>query len=125
MAGYVRSKVRALAVVIMCAVLACTSIGFPTVVVNPLDLAPLHAGKILGLTYVVANLASFAGPQAVSALTYQRATNAEWRNVFLLTTGIYVVGAVVFVIFGSANLQSWADDSGQDELRNIADRNKH
>jgi len=77
-AGYVSSNL-VLAVVMMSVALACTSIGFPNVVVNPLDMAPLHAGKITGLTYTIASLASFVGPHAVSELTYnaQRAQSGR------------------------------------------------
>lgn len=32
----------------------------------------------------------------------------EWNNVFYLTTAIYAVGAIFYIIFGSGELQSWA-----------------
>jgi len=63
---------RVLTVAVMFAALACTCVSFTVVGVNQLDLAPLHAGKIMGLTYAVANLASIAAPHAVAILTYHR-----------------------------------------------------
>ena len=115
--GYVGCD-RALAVTTMFVVMAFTAVVFPTVDVNQLDLAPLHAGKIMGLTFTVANLGAIAGPHAVSALTYDQSTSSEWRNVFFLTAAVYVVGAVVFAIFGSGERQSWADDNGDNKHRN-------
>jgi len=124
--GYVSSN-RALAVVIMYLMMTCFAMVFSTVAVNQLDLAPLHAGKIMGLTYTVANLGSIAAPHAVSAFTEQQATSSQWKEVFFLTAAVYALGEVVFVIFGSGHRQSWADDISQDqeELRVIVDRNKH
>jgi len=91
------------------------------VVVNQLDLAPLHAGKIMGLTFAFASLAAIAGPHAVGVLTYPYSTRSDWKNVFFLTAGIYAVGAIVFVIFGSGNRQSWADYTDQNKLDDIID----
>ena len=99
---------RALAVAVMFIIQGCSKISFPVVITNQLDLAPLHAGKIMGLTYFVSNFAQIAAPHVVGALTYHRSTHFEWQIIFLLTAGVCVVGAIVFVIFGSGNLQSWA-----------------
>ena len=99
---------RALAVAVMSIAIGCMYISLPVVVTNQLDLAPLHAGKIMGLTQFVAMVAQIAAPHVVGALTYHRSTRFEWQIVFFLAAGIYAVGAIVFGIFGSGNLQSWA-----------------
>jgi len=44
----------------------------------------------------------------VGTLTYHRSTRFEWQIVFFLAAGIYAAGAIIFGIFGSGNLQSWA-----------------
>ena len=100
---------RTLAVATLFAVVAFVGLAMTTVFVNQLDLAPLHAGKIMGLTYTVANLAAICAPLVVGALTYERSTREEWQKVFFLSSGIYAVGAIVFLIFGSGERQSWAD----------------
>jgi len=106
--GYVGCD-RHLAVAIILAIMACTVVAYASVLVNQLDLAPLHAGKIMGLTNGVASVAAIAAPLAVGALTYDRSTRDEWQQVFFLAAAIYAVGAVVFLIFGSGKRQSWAD----------------
>ena len=121
--GYVGCD-RALAVTTVCVAMIFAAMAFPTVVVNQLDLAPLHAGKIMGLTFTIANLGAIAGPHAVSALTYEQSTRLEWQNVFFLTAAVYVVGAVVFAILGSGDRQSWAEDIGHDNRRSMFDDNK-
>jgi len=128
LAGYVGCN-RVLAVAIMCMITASSSVAFPTVLVNQLDLAPLHAGKIMGLTTTFANLGAIAAPHAVSALTRRGSTRSEWQNVFFLLAAVYAVSALVYVVFGSGERQSWAqddNDTGRDELqlRDSLDRSK-
>ena len=91
------------------AIIVCADIGSISVGVNQLDLAPLHAGNVMGLTNNVAVMSAIAAPMAVGALTYERSTGEEWQKVFFLAAGIYAVGAVVYLIIGSGERQSWAD----------------
>jgi len=121
--GYIGCD-RALAVAIMCIITSFSAVGFSVVAVNQLDLAPLHAGKIMGLTFTVANLGAIVAPHAVGVLTYKQATRSEWHNVFLLLAANYFVGMVVFAIFGSGERQSWADDIRDDERHDV-DRKNH
>jgi len=116
--GYIGCN-RTLTVVVMFVALFGEVIAFPVTVVNQLDLAPLHAGEIMGLTCTVGNLAAIAGPHAVGILTTHQ-LRVEWQNVFFLTSAIYTVGAIVFVVFGSGEVQSWAaivDENDQEELK--------
>jgi len=105
--GYIGCN-RAVAVSLMFLFVFCAYIALLVVHVNPLDLAPLHAGKIMGLSKFAAAVASVVAPQVVGALTYHSSTRSEWQKVFYLAAGIQIVGAIVFVVFGSGNLQSWA-----------------
>jgi len=118
---------RALTVGVMFVAIFCTCISLPTVAVNQLDLGPLHAGKIMGLTYFVGSLASIAAPHAVGILTYHQSSRSEWQNVFFLAAGIYAFGSLVFVLLGSGERQSWADavdDNRRDELARFSQSDK-
>ena len=106
--GYVGCN-RVLAVLLMFLAVAFQSMSFTVATTNQLDLAPLHAGKIMGLTAFMGKMSSIAVPQVVGALTYHRSTHSEWQNVFFVAAGIYAVGTIIFVAFGSGNRQSWAD----------------
>jgi len=123
LAGYIGCN-PALAAANMFAVIASLNVAFTTVATNQLDLAPLHAGKIIGLTSAIGNLAAIAAPHAVGGLTSHRSTRSEWQNVFFLAAGVCAVGAVIFVVFGSGNRQRWADDTTTIELIVTLDRNK-
>jgi len=104
--GYIGCN-RALAVALMFLFIFGLCIAFTVIPVNQLDLAPLHAGKVMGLTNFVACLASLVAANVIGVMTYS-STRSEWQNVFFLSAGILVVGGIIFVIFGSGNLQSWA-----------------
>jgi len=76
--------------------------------VNHLDLAPMYAGTLMGLTNTLATVPGFIGPQVVGALTYHASTRAQWQKVFYIATAIYGFSAAIFVVFGSGKLQDWA-----------------
>jgi len=75
---------------------------------NHLDLAPKHAGTLMGLTNTLATVPGILGPQVVGAFTYHESTRAQWQKVFYICTAIYCFGTAVFVFFGSGELQDWA-----------------
>ena len=116
LAGYTGCN-RTLTVVVMFIALAGICTSFPVVAVNQLDLAPLHAGEIMALTFFMGNLSAIAAPHVVGILTSHRSSRSEWQKIFFLATAIYGIGAIVFVIFGSGECQSWAGtvDNGREE----------
>ena len=110
--GYIGCD-RPLTVATLFAFIACSNMALSSISVNQLDLAPLHAGKIMGLTVTVAKLAAIAAPMTVGAMTYVRSTREEWQKVFFLAAGIYALAAILFLVFGSGERQMWGptDDS--------------
>jgi len=114
----------ALVVATVCAVMAASCLVFCSVDVNVLDLAPVHAGPIAGLVYTVAIISAIAAPLAACAFTSQQPTRSQWQKVFYLTAGVYAFGAIVYLIFGSGDRQSWADDTTtQDQIRDTFNQN--
>lgn len=41
---------------------------------------------------------------------FKQDTQEEWRNVFYVCAGFTVLGAVVFGVFSSGEVQEWAKD---------------
>ena len=76
--------------------------------VNHLDLAPKHAGTLLGITNTLATTPGFLGPQVVGVFTYHQSTRTQWQKVFYIATAICCFGAAMFVVFGSGKQQAWA-----------------
>ena len=67
--GYIGCN-RVLAVVLMFFAIAFEGVSFTVVVTNQLDLAPLHAGKIMGLTSFMGRIASIIVPHVVGSRIY-------------------------------------------------------
>ena len=68
------------------------------------------------LTNCVANLGAIAAPHAIGIMTYHQSARSEWQKVFLAAV-VYTVGAIVFVIFGSGERQSWAGTAAGDNRK--------
>ncbi|XP_076349732.1 sialin-like isoform X3 [Tachypleus tridentatus] len=74
----------------------------------PLDLAPAYAGVVMGIVNTVSSFPGIFAPTVAGALTEHAETIEHWGIVFYLSGGICMVGAIIFVLFGSSDLQPWA-----------------
>lgn len=74
--------------------------------VNALDLSPNYAGTIMAIVNGIGGLTGIIVPYLVGALTENHTLN-EWRTVFWIAFGVFVITNLVFVLFGSAEVQTW------------------
>ncbi|XP_005090718.1 uncharacterized transporter slc-17.2 [Aplysia californica] len=74
---------------------------------NAGDIAPKYAGVIYGISNTFATLPGFLSPLAIGYITKEQ-TAKEWSTVFFLSSGIYVIGALIFLLLSSGDLQPWA-----------------
>ncbi|CAH0392613.1 unnamed protein product [Bemisia tabaci] len=88
---------------------ACSAFG-----VNALDIAPQYASLLMGFTNTFSCLPGMISPILAGYLV-QHKEAAEWKSVFLITSGVYVFGAVFYGIFADGNIQSWARDDSKPE----------
>lgn len=98
------------------AVVACVTLGvglqafaYAVICVNSLDLAPLHASVLTGVSSTIANLSGILSPQ-LTGFIVQNKSAAEWRIVFYVSSGLLLTGAAAFGALGSAEKQRWAQD---------------
>ncbi|XP_017753622.1 PREDICTED: putative inorganic phosphate cotransporter [Eufriesea mexicana] len=77
--------------------------------VNHMDLSPNFAGPLMGITNTVANICSILAPLVASVMVKDPSDVTEWRSIFFLTSGIYFVGNLIFIIFGTCKIQTWND----------------
>ncbi|KAL2718943.1 putative inorganic phosphate cotransporter isoform X3 [Vespula squamosa] len=85
--------------------------------VNHLDISPRFAGVLMSFTNCLANLAGLLAPIIAGHIIVGTPTQHKWRIVFMISAGVYVVCATVYVIFGSGERQSW-DNPDKDEEKN-------
>ncbi|XP_053379219.1 sialin-like [Mercenaria mercenaria] len=81
--------------------------------VNPVDIAPRYAGIILAISNTAGSLCGFFAPFAIGFITVDK-TREQWKTVFYITAAVYTFGAIIFIMFGSGELQPWARDEKED-----------
>ncbi|XP_058793473.1 sialin-like isoform X2 [Phymastichus coffea] len=91
-------------------VLSMTLMGsaYPSVMTNPLDLSPNYAGTIMALTNGLSALTGIAGPYIIGVLTPNQ-TLAEWRLVFWILFAVATFCNLVFLAYGSGEVEYWND----------------
>ncbi|KAJ8679908.1 hypothetical protein QAD02_015695 [Eretmocerus hayati] len=89
--------------------------------VNHMDLSGNFAGPIMGFTNAAANLSSIIAPLVHSAMVPDAENVHQWNKIFLLTAGLYVLGALTFLIFGSTQVQKWNDPTNIKKNKHFSD----
>ncbi|XP_063974219.1 putative inorganic phosphate cotransporter [Diachasmimorpha longicaudata] len=107
--GYVDSEHRDIAVGVL-----VTSVGFNVAVfsghqMNHMDLSPNFAGILMGITNAAANICGIAAPLICGLIVTDTSDVHQWRKVYFLSAGIYIIGNLGFVLFGKATVQQWND----------------
>ncbi|XP_026729511.1 vesicular glutamate transporter 1 isoform X1 [Trichoplusia ni] len=74
--------------------------------VNHLDIAPPHASVLMGLSNTIATLPGIISPPLAGSIVTDKSAE-QWRYVFFLSSGIYLLGAAVYGAWSSAELQPW------------------
>ncbi|GAB1611052.1 sialin-like, partial [Argonauta hians] len=103
----------ALAMVIVA--ISLSAISMAGYQVNHLDIAPNFAGLLMGISNTFATIPGFVAPSVVGAFTHTGDPYYGWIKVFYLSVGINVTGALLYLVFGSGQLQSWAEESQQQQ----------
>lgn len=83
---------------------AATYLGFQ---VNHIDLAPNHAGTMMGITNCAANIMSIIAPLLVGLVLTDYKDPVQWRTVFYIAAAIYFLGNLTFITLGKADIQPW------------------
>ncbi|XP_055381833.1 putative inorganic phosphate cotransporter isoform X2 [Condylostylus longicornis] len=83
---------------------AATYLGFQ---VNHIDLSPNFAGTLMGITNCAANIMSIIAPLTVGLVVSDEKNPAQWKIVFFISAGIYLIGNLLFIIFGKTEEQAW------------------
>lgn len=73
-----------------------------------LDIAPEFAGAVMGLTNCISNSAGIFTPLVVGYLTENNESIAQWNKAFFTAAGLCILGAVAFLLLGTAEVQPWA-----------------
>ncbi|XP_076269465.1 sodium-dependent phosphate transport protein 1-like [Rhynchophorus ferrugineus] len=74
---------------------------------NPLDLAPNHAASIYGINIFVGSTSGVLLPLLFSLLLSSTHAVLQWSIMFLLTGLVLIATGLIFLFFGTSELQYW------------------
>ncbi|CAH2096621.1 unnamed protein product [Euphydryas editha] len=109
--SYVPSGEIVLAVTLLTVVVGLNAGHYAGYLLVHIDMAPNFAGTLMGITNCVSNGLSIVAPIAAGAIIQDETDPYEWRKVFYLSSAIYIVCNIFFLIFGSSKKQAWNDVS--------------
>ncbi|CAL7949139.1 unnamed protein product [Xylocopa violacea] len=93
-------------VLLIASIVLCGAI-FVGHLLNQNDLAPNYAGILMGITNTPGTLSAFILPALVGALMEEGHTMQRWRYVFWINIIAQISAFIVFVTFGSGEIQQW------------------
>ncbi|ETN58282.1 Sialin, Sodium/sialic acid cotransporter [Anopheles darlingi] len=92
----------------------CGAFAWCGFAVNHLDLSPKSAGVLMGISNTFSTVAGILTPIVSGQLTRNGDEN-EWRTVFYIAAGIYLVGCVTYWFGASGELQPWSIEAREKE----------
>ena len=96
-----------MAVVLLCICVGFNGASYSGFMINHMELSPNYAGTLMGIANMVGNVTGFVAPYVSGDWVNHNQTLAAWMNVFIISSGAYIAGNSVFVLFGSTEVQQW------------------
>ncbi|KAF6202077.1 hypothetical protein GE061_004474 [Apolygus lucorum] len=109
-----------LAIVLICMATACATFTISGFHSTHLDIAPNFAGVLAALTSLGGHISGVIAPLTVGVIVKNN-TVGEWTWVFIETGSVLIVGCIIYVLFGSTDLQSWnnlEEEEDENDKRN-------
>ncbi len=75
--------------------------------VNFADVAPAYSSVIFAVGSTIATIGAI-GSNFIAGLVIKRPILEDWRILFILFAIIYIIGGIIFLLFGSAVPRKWA-----------------
>ncbi|XP_017785014.1 PREDICTED: putative inorganic phosphate cotransporter [Nicrophorus vespilloides] len=107
--GFVSTEDPLAPIVLLVVAVGINSATYCGYQVNHIDLSPNHAGTLMGITNGAANIFSIIAPLSVQFIVPNEYDADQWKVVFFLSAGIYIICAIFYLIFGSGERQKWDD----------------
>ncbi|XP_072382754.1 putative inorganic phosphate cotransporter [Diabrotica undecimpunctata] len=79
--------------------------------INHIDLSPVFAGTMMGITNTISALFTIMAPLAVDAVKYLSNYTEDdkelWNIIFSVSAGFYITAGITFILFASGDVQPW------------------
>ncbi|CAD5224751.1 unnamed protein product [Bursaphelenchus okinawaensis] len=106
-ATFLDASRASLAVVFLCFSMAFTGLHTPGCQAALVAIAPAYSGAITGLTFFFVAISGMINP-AMTKWIVRTGSADEWNLVFYISTVIALLPVLIFSLWGSADVQSWA-----------------
>ncbi|CAG9865215.1 unnamed protein product [Phyllotreta striolata] len=85
--------------------------------INNLDLAPNFAGVLQGFINGISHVFALLAPLIVQVIVHDESDPAQWQKVFYMSSGVAIMGVIVYSLFGSGEEQPFnkIEDGNNDE----------
>ena len=83
------------------------SCGIPGFFTALLSIAPRYTGTVTSLSLAIGCIGHSLSPALVGFFN-KNGTKEEWRIIWLVATTLHLISAIVFTLYGSAEIQEWA-----------------
>ncbi|XP_067685666.1 uncharacterized transporter slc-17.2-like isoform X1 [Haliotis asinina] len=109
------------AITMLCGAVGLVGFAFGGYLVNYADIALQFSGTLSGLGNCISSIAGIIAPYIVSSITVN-GTRQEWQYAFFTGFGSFSLAALIFLFFGSGDIQPWArHESITKEIRTVSD----
>ncbi|XP_011160846.1 putative inorganic phosphate cotransporter [Solenopsis invicta] len=81
---------------------------YPGMKVNGLDLSPNYSGTLMALVNGMGAFTGIITPYIVGEIAPEQ-TLSQWRTVFWIVLGVFILSNLIFVMFASGEVQYWND----------------
>ncbi|XP_045498216.1 putative inorganic phosphate cotransporter [Colias croceus] len=88
-----------------------------------IDMAPNFSASLMGISNCFANIVSLISPLIWGVIIEDETDPAEWRKCFFLSSGIYFLTNLCFVLFATSVTQSWNEPENNEKSDNKTARN--
>ncbi|CAH1154511.1 unnamed protein product [Phaedon cochleariae] len=110
----IRTDQSGSAVALLVAAVAFNSACMSGFIVNHMDLSPNHAGILMGISNTVSHCCAILALLFAQFVVTDEENIAQWKIMFYFAAGVYVSVTIIFVVFGSGEMQTWNDNKKDD-----------
>jgi len=88
--------------------------------INFADIAPAYSSIIFAVTSTISTIGALTS-YIIAGLLIKQPVLEDWRKIFIIFSIMYIIGGVVFLVYGSAVPRKWATLKSEKSKQNKED----
>uniref|UniRef100_H2Z5C1 Major facilitator superfamily (MFS) profile domain-containing protein n=1 Tax=Ciona savignyi TaxID=51511 RepID=H2Z5C1_CIOSA len=77
---------------------------------NIVDIAPLYAGLLFGVSNTIGSIPGFIGPLTAGIVVKDKTSVNQWQVLFWINAAVGLFGSLLFACFASGSEREWAKE---------------